>query len=152
MIKDVLNTFFYLPVPFIIVLIPLINLCSTQPAIPANHHPGVGQFPTKGDVVMEDFIWVSSQELQLGFLLKGCCSSTGTNHAAFQQQCPKGHESRVGGTPLFSQTPLYRSWRIPEVGLRAHPLNLSVLMGVWRVGTAQLSCSEVKVSVSSWSM
>lgn len=47
-----------------------------------------------------------------------------TSHAAFHQQCPEGHESRVGGNPLFSQTPLNGSWRIPEVGLRAHPLNL----------------------------
>lgn len=44
----------------------------------------------------------------------------------------------MGGTPLCSQTPLYGSWRIPEVGLRAHPLSLSVLVAVWRVGTAQL--------------
>lgn len=53
----------------------------------------------------------------------------------------------MGGIPLFSQTPLYISWRTPEVGLRAHPFNLSVLMGVWRVGTAQLSFSGVEVSL-----
>lgn len=70
-----------------------------------------------------------------------------TSHAAFQQQCPEGHESRVGGIPVFSQTPLYRSWRTPEVGLRAHPFNLSVLVGVQRVGTAQLGFSGVEVSL-----
>lgn len=35
--------------PFIIVLIPLINFCSTQPALPSNHHPGevLVSFPQK---------------------------------------------------------------------------------------------------------
>lgn len=121
-------------------------LYPTSPSLKPPSTRDVGQFPTKAEVLVENLAWLSSQELQLAFLLQ---HQRLANHAAFQQQCPEGYESIAGGTPLFSQTPLDRGWRIPEVGLRAHPFNLSVLMGFWRVGRAQLGCSGVEVAFCS---